>query len=63
MKDACNHITMNMIGLDQTSREIVEDGDAQIFPVVLSTVDSLHYCVSSSIPLSTFYAEVNAICI
>ena len=34
-KDAPNHILMNMLGLDQTSREILEDGDILIFPVVL----------------------------
>ena len=27
VKDASNNILMNMIGLDQTSREIIKDGD------------------------------------
>ena len=35
VKDAPNHVPMNMIGLAQTSREIPEDGDIPIFPVVL----------------------------
>ena len=39
MKDAPNHVPMNMIDLDQTSRKILEDGDVLIFPVVLSTPD------------------------
>ena len=38
MKDAPNHVPMNMIGFDQTSREILEDGDVLIFPVVLITL-------------------------
>ena len=37
MKDAPNHVPMNMIGLSQTSRKILEDGDVPIFPVVLIT--------------------------
>ena len=35
VKDTPNHISMNMIGLAQTSREILEDGDILISPVVL----------------------------
>ena len=38
VKDAANHVPMNMIGLAQTSREIIEDGDVPIFPVVLITL-------------------------
>ena len=37
VKDAPNHVPMNMIVLSQTSREILEDGDVPIFLVVLST--------------------------
>ena len=37
VKDAPNHVPMNMIGLAQTSREILKDGDIPIFPVVLMT--------------------------
>ena len=37
VKDASNHVPMNMIGLAQTSREILKDGDVPIFPVVLIT--------------------------
>ena len=32
-----------MIGSDQTSREILEDGDVSIFPVVLITPKALQY--------------------
>ena len=42
VKEAHNHVTMNMIGLSQTSREILEDGNLRIFLVVLITVDSTH---------------------
>ena len=46
VKDAPNHVPMNMIGLAHTSREILEDGDFPIFPVVLSTPDTLYFnCV------------------
>ena len=41
VKDAPNHVPMDMIGLDQTSREIPKDGNVPIFPVVLSTPDLL----------------------
>ena len=41
MKDAPNHVPMNIIGLSQTSREILEDGDVSILLVVLITLDSL----------------------
>ena len=34
MKDAPNYIPMNMIGLAQTSCEILKDGDILIFLVV-----------------------------
>ena len=68
MKDAPNHVPMKIIGLAQTSRKILEDGDVLIFPVVLSTLDSLqsilnHYCDCTGIPLSTFCLEVNIISI
>ena len=35
VKDSPNDVPMNMIGLSQTSREILEGGDIPIFPVVL----------------------------
>ena len=35
VKDATNHSPMNMVGLAQNSREILEDSDVPIFPVVL----------------------------
>ena len=64
MKDAPNHVPMNMIGLAQTSREILEDGDVPIFLVVLSTPDSLQFnCDRTGILLSTLCLEVNTICI
>ena len=64
VKDDPNHVPMNMIGLARTSRKTFEDGDAPIFPVVLSTPDSLQFhCDCTDIPLSTFCVEVNKICI
>ena len=33
VKDAPNHVLVNMIGLAQTSREIIKDGYVPIFPV------------------------------
>ena len=63
-KDAPNHVSMNMIGLARTSREILEDGVVPIFLVVLSTPDFPQYnCDSTGIPLSTLSLEVNTICI
>ena len=41
VKESPNHITMNMIGLSQTSREILEEGDILIFLVVLITQKAL----------------------
>ena len=38
VKDAPNHVLMNMIGLAQTSHKIIEDGDVPIFLVVLITL-------------------------
>ena len=62
MKDAPNHVPMNMIGLSQNSHEILEDGDVTIFTVVLSTQDSLQFnCDCNSILLSTFCVKVNTI--
>ena len=68
VKDAPTNVLMNMIGLAQTSREILKDGDVPIFMVVLSTLDSLqsslnHYFDCTGIPLSTFCMEVNTISI
>ena len=37
VKYAPNHVQMNIIGLSQTSREILEDCDVPILPVVLIT--------------------------
>ena len=37
VKDAPNHVPMNMIVLAQTSREIIEDEYVPILPVVLIT--------------------------
>ena len=64
VKDASNNVPMNIIGLSQTSRKILEDGDLPIFPLVLSTPDSLQFnCDCTGILLSTFCVEVNTICI
>ena len=64
MKDAPNHVPMNIIGLAQTSCKILEDGDVPIFLVVLSTPDSLQFnCDRTSITLTTLCVEVNKICI
>ena len=41
-----------MIGLSQTSREIFEDGDVPIFPMVLITLDSLQLTVI--VPVSRY---------
>ena len=64
VKHAPNHVTMKNIGLAQTSREILEDGDVPNIPggfnySVLPTVN----CDRTSITLSTLYAEFNKICI
>ena len=40
-KEAPNYIPMNMIGLAQTSRKIIEDDDILILPVVLITPKAL----------------------
>ena len=45
VKDAPNHVPMNIIGLDHTSCEIPKDSDVPIFPVVLITPDPLHLTV------------------
>ena len=37
VKDAINDVPMNIIGLAQTSRKILKDGDVPMFPVVLIT--------------------------
>ena len=53
-----------MIGLADTSREILKDGDVPIFLVALSTLDYLQFDFDcTGIPLSTFFEEVNKICI
>ena len=38
-KDTPNHVTINMIGLAQTSGEILDNGDVPIPPVFLITPD------------------------
>ena len=43
VKDAPNHILMNMIGSDQTSHKILEYGDVPILPVVLIIPKVLRY--------------------
>ena len=68
VKDAHNRVMINIIGLSQTSREILEDGDVPIFPVVLITPTRKVYlkstCLSKvGITLSAFCVEVNIICI
>ena len=64
VKDSPNHVPMNMIGLAQTSHEIIEESDVLTFPVVLSTTDSLKFnCDYTGIPLSTLCVEFNTICI
>ena len=68
VKEAPNHVPMNMIGLTQTSPKILEDGDIPIFQVVIITPDSLqltlhHHCDHTGILLSTFCKEFNTICI
>ena len=65
-KDAPNYFHMNMIGFAQTSKNILEDGDVPILPVVLSTTDYLksslnHRCDRTGIPLYAFCVEVNTI--
>ena len=45
VKDAPNHVPMNMIGLTKTSCEIPEDSDVPILPAVLITTDSLQTIV------------------
>ena len=59
VKGALNYVPMNMLGLAQTSREIIEDDDVPVLPVVLSTMYYLesslsHYCVRTGILLFTF---------
>ena len=41
VKNPPNHIPMNMIGLDHTSREGTKDGDILILPKILITPKSL----------------------
>ena len=43
VKDAPNHIPINMIGLAHTSREIFKEGDVPILTVFVSHLDSLQY--------------------
>ena len=40
-----NHVPMNTIGLDKTSREILKDVDVPLLPVVLITPDSIQLTV------------------
>ena len=41
VKDAPNHVLMNIIGLSHTSRKILKYSDVPIFPVVLINPYSL----------------------
>ena len=66
VKEAPNRVPMNMIGLAQTSREILEDVDVPIFLVGLSTPDTIqlslnHHWGCTFISLSTFCVGVNKI--
>ena len=69
VKDAPNHILMNIIVLAQTLHRILEDVDVPIFPVVFINPDSTqpsfktNNCANTGITLSTFCVEVNTICI
>ena len=68
LKDAPNHVLVDIIGSDQTSRKVLEDGDVPLFPVVLSTpyprqLSLNHHCDCTGMPLSTSCVEVNTICI
>ena len=45
VEEAPNHVSMNMIGLAQTSREILEEGDVPILLVVLINTDSIQTSV------------------
>ena len=56
MKDAPNHVTVNMIGLAQTSHKILEDGDISISPVVLITLYYLQ--VTVIVPVSHYLLSV-----
>ena len=56
MKDAPNHVTINMIGLAQTSHEIFEDGDISISLVVLITPYYLQ--VTVIVPVSRYLLSV-----
>ena len=67
MKDAPNHITMNMIGSAQTARKIIEDGDVPIFLVVLITPKALqepcsrlvsHYTPSAQSLIQSLYDPI-----
>ena len=67
-KYAPNYVPINMNGLAQISQKIIKDDDVPIFPVILSTPDSLrsslkHYYDCTGILLSTFCVEFNTICI
>ena len=64
VKDAPDHISMNMIGLSQTSSKILKDSDILIFPVIVITTKSFQPSVSTkplliNITLSNFCVEVN----
>ena len=57
VKDSPDHVPMNIIGLSQTSREILEDGDVPILPVVLITPDYLQLTVIVPVSHYTNYAR------
>ena len=64
VKDAPNHVPINVIGSAHTPRVILEYSDVSILPVALITPDSLQLnCDRTVISLFTFCVEVNTICI
>ena len=63
VKDAPNHVPMNMISSSQTSHKILEDGDVPILLVFFYSGFPTVNCDCTGITLSTFCAEVNTDCI
>ena len=48
VKDAPNHVPMNMVVLAQTSRKILKDGDVPILSVLPSTPDFLQFSLTNN---------------
>ena len=67
VKDAPNHVPINMIGFSQTSCKILDDSNVPILPVVLINPDSLqtifktNNCDCTGITLSICSVEVDTI--